>query len=431
MKNKKFKKISLGIIFDSVLKIPPNTGVTYRVYYLAKKLVERGVSVKIFLCNRVFRNSQDVLNFYQKEKDLEIHIIPPLIFYNYKKIIELIKINPVDIIQVENPGHIFNFGIQISRYFNIPLCLELHDIEPVLMRDLGYSHQEIKLSKKITSAAASSADKIIVFTRQDFNELVRKVKIKSQKIVIAPIGIDPRIFPYFGPNLDEKNIIFLGNMFYPPNQEALNLIAGEIYPKVLKSHKETKFIIVGMVPEEIKKKLSRPNFIFTDSTDSVDNLNDYLREGTIALCPVIRGSGMKVKILNYCAAGLPVITTTMAASGYEKLRCLIIENNIKKYPERIDRLLRFPRETRELGRKNRADVIKYYNGNKIADKIVRTLKDVLSSHSHRKLPEKDLASEIKSIPAPLWLREKRIKKTKNKTYYKVNNGKIVFKKRFN
>lgn len=76
---RKFKNITLGIIIDTALKIPPDTGVTYRLYYLSKKLAQKGIKIKIFLCNRNFANEEDVKNLF-KETSLEFHIIPDSIF---------------------------------------------------------------------------------------------------------------------------------------------------------------------------------------------------------------------------------------------------------------------------------------------------------------------------------------------------------------
>ena len=80
---RKFKDISLGIIIDTVLKIPPDTGVTYRLYYLSKKLAEKGIHVKIFLCNRIFETDKEIKSLL-KEKSLEFYIIPELFFSNVK-----------------------------------------------------------------------------------------------------------------------------------------------------------------------------------------------------------------------------------------------------------------------------------------------------------------------------------------------------------
>lgn len=60
------------------------------------------------------------------------------------------------------------------------------------------------------------------------------------------------------------------------------------------------------------------------ATTSEDALNEELSTGRIGLAVLFAGSGMKVKILNYCASGLPVITTSVGAEGYENIKSLIV-----------------------------------------------------------------------------------------------------------
>ena len=217
-------------------------------------------------------------------------------------------------------------------------------------------------------------------------------------------------------------------MFYWPNQNAVKFIAKKIYPEIYKKFNEIKFTLIGMVPENIKRTLERDNFIFTGSITGV-NLNKILKESTIALCPVTEGSGMKVKILNYCAAGLPVITTTIGASGYERVKSLIIENNLNKYPEIIINLLNHSYKMKILGKKNRIAIEKYYDLDKIADKTIQIYQEILNNFYYK--TKKIQTRKVLKLPLPIWLQEKRVKKIRNKNYYIIKNGKIVFKKEGN
>lgn len=183
-----------------------------------------------------------------------------------------------------------------------------------------------------------------------------------------------------------------------------------------------------MAPENIKKIFQKHNFIFTGSTTGKE-LNQIFKKSTIALCPVMEGSGMKVKILNYCSAGLPTITTQIGSSGYEKITSLIIENDLKKYAKIIINLLSNPKKMRSIGRKNRILIKKYYNLDMIVDKTIQTYKDILN-----KFPDNKAGLKIKKkieLPLPLWLQENRITKNRNKNYYLIKNGKIIFKKQVN
>jgi len=420
---RKFKGVNLGIIIDTALKTPPNTGVTYRLYYLSKKLVEKGVYVKIFLCNRNFETDKEIKNLL-KEKGLEFHIIPEPLFYNVLKLEEIIKSNPVDILQVEDPVYVLWYEA-ISRNLNIPFCLEMHDIEASLLEGLKYNQEKVDFRKAISYFACAVANKIICMTPLDYNEAIYKIGVNKNKLTIIPNPIDLKEFPYYGSNLKTKNIIFLGNMFYWPNQNAVKFIAEEIYPRISKKNKEVRFTLIGMVPERIKKRFSENNFIFTGSV-SGDDLNKLLKEATIALCPVTEGSGMKVKILNYCATGLPIITTKMGASGYEKVSSLIIENNPNRYPEIIIDLLNHPDKMRKIGKINREKIAKYYDLDKIANKTIQTYQDVLNSFSYKVQGIRKWRNL--KLPLPLWLEEKRIKKIRNKNYYIIKNGEIKFKK---
>lgn len=419
---KKFENITLGIVIDTALKIPPNTGVTYRLYYLSKKLIEKGIGVKIFLCNRNFRNDREIENLFQAPK-LEFHIVPEKIFYNVRKLNEIIERNSINLLQVEDPVSVLRYEA-IAENLNIPICLEMHDVEITLMKYLKYNSEEIEFRKAISYFACALAEKVICMTPLDFSELIYKIGVEMNKLVLIPNGVDLKEFPYYGPKLNRRNIIFIGNMFYWPNQNAVELISKKIYPKI-KGIEGIKFILIGMVPSKIKRKFAKNNFIFTGS---VTNLNKFLKESTIALCPIIEGSGMKVKLLNYCAAGLPVITTKIGASGYEKIDSLIIENDLNKYPAIIIDLLTHPNKMKFLGMRNRKSIEKYYNLDKIADKTIQTYQEILNNFYYKNREVKK--RKILKLPQPLYLKEKRIKKIRNKNYYIIRNGKIVFKKEF-
>ncbi len=422
-KRKKYQNIILGIIIDTALKIPPDTGVTYRLYYLSKELAQKGMNVKIFLCNRNFENEGKIKNLF-KENSLEFHIIPEYIFYNVEKLGEIIKANPIDILQAEDPAYILRYG-EIARNLNIPFCLEMHDVEASLLELLRWNPKEINFRKTLSFSACALAEKIICMTLLDYDELIHKIGADINKLILIPNPIDLKEFPYYGPNLKEKNIVFLGNMFYWPNQNAVKFIAKKIYPKIIKTNKKIKFTFIGMVPEGIKKTLSKNNFIFTDSIDNA-RLNKKMKEATIALCPVTEGSGMKVKILNYCAAGLPVITTKIGASGYEKIGSLIVEDDLNKYPGIINTLLNRPDKMKFWGKKNRMGIEKYYNLDKIANKMIGVYQNILNNFYYKGIIAKK--EKRVEIPLPLWLKEKRVEKIRNKNYYIIKNGKIVSKK---
>ena len=49
--------------------------------------------------------------------------------------------------------------------------------------------------------------------------------------------------------------------------------------------------------------------------DSVPDIVPYLRHATIAVVPILHGSGMRFKILEALAAEVPIVSTTLGAQG--------------------------------------------------------------------------------------------------------------------
>ncbi len=408
------EKITLGIVIDTALKIPPKTGVTYRLYFLSKKLSEKGINVKIFLCNRNIKNEKDAKNLFDKSS-LEFHIIPEDYFYNPQKLKQIINRNNLDIIQFEDPSSVIKFR-DIAKDLKIPICLEMHDIETTLKESLGYKNKEIEHTKKISQEACRIADSVICTTKIDFKELVKKIRVSKNKVDLIPNPIDLNYFPYYGPNLKNLNILFIGNMFYWPNKNAAKAIIKKIYPKIIKNTKDAKFYLIGMTPNNLKKSLKGHGITLTGA---VDNLSRYLKLGTIAICPVSEGSGMKVKILNYCASGLPVITTKIGASGYGDIKSLIIENDINKYSNIILELFRSSNKTRSLGKKNRKGIERYFDIEALTEKIILIYKKIIKKDKENKTS----GHKIK-IPPLLWLKENRTKRIKNNNYYIIKNRKL-------
>lgn len=144
------RRKTLGIIIDTALYIPPITGVTYRLYYLSKKLADI-FNVKIFVCNRMIENQSDAKNLFDCSP-VEFHVIPENIFYDVKKMHGLIKRECIDILQFEDSVSVIRY-YKIARTLGIPICLEMHDVESTLKDNLGFVNNEIKKSKKFTRDA--------------------------------------------------------------------------------------------------------------------------------------------------------------------------------------------------------------------------------------------------------------------------------------
>ncbi|MGQ5516807.1 glycosyltransferase family 4 protein [Halococcus saccharolyticus] len=103
---------------------------------------------------------------------------------------------------------------------------------------------------------------------------------------------------------DQQVCLFVGSFDYEPNHAAARFVIEELSPVF----PEMAFLLVGRNPP----RSTAPNVY---APGYVTDLIDALRLADIALCPLPRGSGTKLKMLDYFAAGLPVVTTSVGTQG--------------------------------------------------------------------------------------------------------------------
>ncbi len=410
--------MNIGIIVDTNFRIPPITGFTYRLYYLSKQLSLDRVSIKIFVCNRSVVNDS-CLKLFRDNSGIEFHVIPEDVFYCLEKMEGIIEKNKIDVLQFEDCSSLLRYS-RISAKLRKPTCLIMHDVEPSLRKMLGCHQKEIKKSLNESRKACLIANMVVCFSEFDRRELIDKVGVGKDKIILNHLAIDCNEFKRCRSARTVNKIVFVGNMHYEPNKDAVLTILKKVAPKVIGEVKKAKFYFIGMAPNSLRRMASK-NIVFTGE---VGNLSKFLGGAAVALCPVEKGSGMKVKILNYCAAGLPVITTSLGASGYEKIKSLIVDDDISTYHERVLHLLHNKILARSIGFKNRQSVKEFYSI-KSASATMRAAYDYLFT-----ITDSFKATCYRGdVSMPMWLREGRVKKLSNKNYYIIRNGKRVLKKK--
>jgi len=163
----------------------------------------------------------------------------------------------------------------------------------------------------------SEAKRLSIYEREIFDYFEFKTIISEQDkkliqhpdashIACIPNGIDESFFnfPHTVTNVD---LVFTGNMSYPPNIEASKYIVQQILPKLLGS----KLLISGSSPANSVKELARENSAI-ELTGWVDDIKTSYARGKVFVAPMFIGTGMQNKLLEAMAMGLPCITTPLA-----------------------------------------------------------------------------------------------------------------------
>ena len=135
-------------------------------------------------------------------------------------------------------------------------------------------------------------------------------------IAIIPIAVDARAEPPVRREPVPKTILSIATMFWPPNVDGVLWFAREVYPLVRQAVPDVRFAIVGARPPHSVTRLAEDDPSI-EVTGYVDDPRPYLERSAALIVPVRAGGGMRVKILEALARGVPVVSTTIGYEGID------------------------------------------------------------------------------------------------------------------
>jgi glycosyltransferase involved in cell wall biosynthesis len=109
-----------------------------------------------------------------------------------------------------------------------------------------------------------------------------------------------------------RGLLFVGGFEHPPNVDAATYLVREVMPHVWRHRPEVSVSIVGgSAPREVEALASSR----VDVRGWVADLQPLLDSARAMVVPVRFGAGVKGKITQGLAAGVPIVTTTVGAEG--------------------------------------------------------------------------------------------------------------------
>lgn len=133
----------------------------------------------------------------------------------------------------------------------------------------------------------------------------------------VPAGASPDARPLPAAVLEQSSspcIAFLGSMNWPPNADAAFWFIQEILPLIRETMPAVRFRVIGREPPEALRRLAAKS-VGIEVTGKVAEVLTPLRECALLVVPLRAGSGVRLKILESMAAGVPVVSTTVGAEG--------------------------------------------------------------------------------------------------------------------
>lgn len=229
------------------------------------------------------------------------------------------------------------------RYKNLPKAIDYQDIFSYGMKrraDIASCitrpiyNMEYHRLKRYEAAIFENFDIKSIISEPDRDLFPHE---RRDEILIIPNGVD---HDYFKPQEREKqyDLVFTGNMSYPPNVNAVDYLANDILPIVWKTLPEVKLYIAGATPDPKVKKAASDRIIVSGW---LDDIRDAYAQSRAFIAPMRIGTGLQNKLLEAMSMRLPAITSPLANASLDAKpnEEILVGNNAEEMAQHIITLL--------------------------------------------------------------------------------------------
>jgi len=237
---------------------------------------------------------------------------------------KLVFRHDIDLIQFEYT-QLAQYRLPLER---TPQCLFEHDVYFRSVRrqlfsgggSLGAKASELfewLRALRFEVAAAGQFDAVFTCHEQE-RRLLESFLNGRQPRVVAGLrtAVDSASYPYPGGPRREDSLLFVGNFQHPPNVEGLRYFTSEILPRIRARRPQATLTVVGaQAPPELERAVASDATSGVCFHGPVPEIREPLAQYAIFVCPIRSGAGVRVKLLEAFAAGIPVVSTSFGMEG--------------------------------------------------------------------------------------------------------------------
>ncbi|MGB0514832.1 MAG: glycosyltransferase, partial [Wenzhouxiangellaceae bacterium] len=224
---------------------------------------------------------------------------------------------PVEVVSGEFPA-CAHPAVWARRLFGTKSVMVEHNVEFQRIADQCPELDEAARLwlKRVEVDLANACDQVITVSDRD-RELLADAGVREGLIHTIPHGVDLTKFrdaaafdwrTELGLTPEVVLLVYHGIYSYPPNLEAVEELSNRVLPALAQRGLKAQVLAIG--PEPPNESLPGVTF-----TGPVDDLAARIKGADLAVMPLRKGGGTRMKILDYFAAGVPVISTAKGMEG--------------------------------------------------------------------------------------------------------------------
>ncbi len=187
-------------------------------------------------------------------------------------------------------------------------------------------------------------------------------------------GVDTSLYEFRDEGREPYTMLFLGSFRHLPNVEALQWFVHRVLPLIRAKEPRARLVVIGSDPPP---RHSLPEAEAIELIGFVEDVREPLGKYAVFVCPILSGSGVRVKLLEAFAAGIPVVSTRIGAEGLAEVDgdvCALADDP-QEFADRVLRAIEEPAKAVEMARRARAFVKEKRDMRRMTERLVECYRE--------------------------------------------------------
>jgi len=202
----------------------------------------------------------------------------------------------------------------------------------------------------------------LAITVSEFDQKILQELSPEARLEVVENGVDTQEFSATISKTEANSLLWFGGFGHYPNYEAMDYFLNDIYYRIKEKIKDVKLVVVGGgVPPALKQ--------FAENDSSIKFLGfvedpvPYLAVASVLICPILSGSGTRLKILEAMAMEKAIVSTGVGVEGIEGKNGehFIVSDTPQEFADSVVAVLQSKTLEKELGRSARILVEERYD----------------------------------------------------------------------
>ncbi len=213
---------------------------------------------------------------------------------------------------------------EYARRLPVPMVYDAHNVEHAILRRFALTRRhplaravatvEWRRVRTYEAMVCRASRLVCVVSDVDRRELAALAG-PSTPFAVVPIAVDAGGVTPPASLSARPQVLFLGGLHWPPNADALSHFVQSAWPRVQQARPDATLVSVGRDDAPAAAECRRAPGVTL--VGHVPDIAPYMRDSRVLVVPMRAGSGMRVKILEAMARGVPVVTTSVGCEGIE------------------------------------------------------------------------------------------------------------------